>query len=199
MIDINFGDVVNGKKTSDEEVYFSWFLNELEANGIIYDVSHQPESFCLFEGFKNTYQYEHKFKRKRSEIREKEETILNTKLYTPDFKWKWARLFHGLLYSVVNNKEKLSTLFNAQIINEEAVQYAEIKGLASKFKSHQEFVLLQKWAWQKTGIFVQKIIVPEIFGLSFTPKQYFLTNKSKVVRATKFKKLTIEEFLNIIL
>lgn len=171
---------------SDEELYFSWWLDELKENCIIirweYEYSSYPLSPCV-----------------KQIVNGKTKTLLQEHSYTPDFHIVWN----------VSYKEKLGI----RLMEEDVLgSLVDVKGGYSNNFNDMRFPLNQKWLYQKYGLYVNKIIPVSgfrinskkekvlkkcLFSETFTPKKYLLTPTGKA-RTIHWKVRSIEEFLEVI-
>lgn len=152
------------KLKSDEEVYFYWYLVELLEKKIILNFESAPKSITLSlpVKFEKTVQG----KRVQKTLSKK---LLNEHIYTPDFEILW----NAALCSKFAANTK-TVLFNKDIpfLKSEPVNYSciEVKPAFDHQGMQRLFTINQKWVYEKTGIYVQKIIPQELFDKTFTPK-----------------------------
>jgi len=180
---------------SAEELYFSWWADELFKAGYIKSYYLHPETYILSEPYK--YKYDKHLKTKTKTI---ETTLLQPHAYTPDFRITWNPQARGFFFLSTSNQIYLK---NAPIVAQETedgyknyYSVVEIKAGFSKYNMDRLFSVNQKWMLQKHGIYVQKIVITKLFKKTFTPARYLLTNKSGKARKIKFKVRTLQEFVN---
>ena len=158
---------------SNEEKFFSYWLEELKESGINIDWRYEPDSFILSE--KITFPYQKTMKSGKSKIIEKH--LLNPHVYTPDF-------------MIIDKSQILKDLFHS---NSEFI-WIDTKGTWANRGATQEFSINQKWIYQKHGIYVNKVIPEKLFFKTFAPKKVRITPVTK--KPTKFTKCkTVHEFL----
>ena len=155
---------------NNEELFFSYYLDEMKELGLIESYKYEPETFELspevtFDYIKNT-QLKTKIK-----IEEKTKALLHKHCYTPDFK-----ILPGLKGTDLNIfSENYSTfpIFIMKLEDESGcfLTYIDIKGQhAGKLSTAVTFPLNQKWMFSKHEIYVQKIKPFDLFKQTFTPK-----------------------------
>jgi len=165
---------------SKEELYFSWYLDELLAKGYIESYVYEPETFPLTDGLKLSYEVE-VIGKKKTTTKIKEKTILEPSTYTVDFKVTWLPKAIGILVSEFNNYKGTYYLCNDKI------SYIEIKG---NYDSNNMSRLARsniKFLYHNTKIYVNLVKVPDVFKNTFTPEKYLFTDKNKVLRKINFK------------
>jgi len=173
---------------SDEELYFSWYLDELVKKGYVDHWKKNDISFPITDGLKHTYIKP----MKKVEDKVMVQTLLNPSSYTPDFTIKWKLKALGIFVSKNNGTEKIDTPF---ICNNHMVSIDEIKG---NFDSQNMTRLANnniKSVWYRHKVYINMIKVPNIFNKTFTPSRYLLTDKSMKPRKINYKNVrTIQEF-----
>lgn len=158
------------KSMSTEEVYFSYWLEELKSNNIIKEYKYEPDTFELYE----------------------ESYIHNEKIlsctYTPDFKIVWNTasrsnkvlpVIKALSCDVVDIDCDKSSI----LIRDKGISYIEIKPIRDKHGSVNTTNIKIKWLLQTKDVYVQMVKVSGkrqgLFKDTFTPKQ-FLEEKTRV-------------------
>jgi len=168
---------------SDEELYFSWWLDELNEKGIVLNWKYEYQTYCLSPCIKEM-------------INGKEKTLLAEHYYTPDFHIVWN----------IGYSKKLGVRLQSEGMFSSVV---DIKGKYTRNFNDTAFPINQKWMYDKLGIYVDKIVpiagfvknskkVPVLkkclFSETFTPKKYLLTTTGKE-RTIHWKVRTIDQFL----
>jgi hypothetical protein len=164
---------------SDEELYFSWWLDELVEKGIIHKWHYEFEPFVLSE-----------------RVCKNGKTLLQSHDYTPDFFILWTlKYIPAVKISISSGKDLFSLV--------------DVKGGYSNNFNDMRFPLNQKWVMEKFGLYVNKIIPVSgfrinskqekvlkkcLFSETFTPKKYLLTPTGKA-RIIHWKVRTVEQFL----
>jgi hypothetical protein len=203
-------------KVSKEEGYFYDWLLELKDKGYIHSIEIQPK-YNLTQPIYLPFTRLKKIKNKAGEEKEKESvvaySIMQGMHYTPDFNVYWnlkaLDVFAFVEHSTVttNFHESRLTKFYGELtaIEEEQVIHTciEIKGtFASRQNSTAiKFPLLQKLLYNKYKVYVNKCMPlakkKGLFCKTFTPKSYWLTEKSKKERKFKWTKLSVTQYLNL--
>lgn len=167
---------------SDEELYFSWWLDELKEKGIVLEWQYEHFTFPLFD-----------------KVYDGKKTLLAEHNYTPDFFVQFGKNYN----TKFGFKALLEPSFSALV---------DVKGGYSNNFNDMRFPLNQKWMYQKFGLYVNKIIPVSgfrinskkekvlkkcLFSETFTPKKYLLTPTGKE-RTIHWKVRSVEEFLEVI-
>jgi hypothetical protein len=179
---------------SQEELYFSWYLEELANKNVIVKWDYHPKPFILSDRIIHTYS-----KKLKTKSIIKDSVILNDHKYQADFLIHWNPEWNGLIF--MNLDEDLYNrdfVFIAQGNNNFSV--VDVKGTFSgpHNNSAVTFPLDQKWVYQKYGIYVQKIMPSYLFKESFTPIRYLLTDESGRARKLDYKPISITQYLESI-
>ena len=180
---------------SDEELYFSWYLNQLRNAGYIDNwdkFENVNESYPLTEGLKR--QYVLPMKRVADKI--KYQDILKPSIYTPDFKIWWTPKARGIFVTDLNieSTEKITTPFICQ----DGISIVETKGNHDNNNMTRLAINNIKFAYQKFGVYIDIVKVPTIFKNSFTPDRYLLTDKTLRKRKINYGIRSLPEFVNSI-
>jgi hypothetical protein len=164
---------------SNEELYFSWWLDELLEAEIVLKYN-RALPIQLSEPVKR---WEHKKYitkvRKEERLKSVQKTILQAHIYTPDF--------------VVLFRPNFAEKIGLDCVNT-GLAIIEVKGNYDSNNMTRLFKINQKWVYSKTGELINLVKVPDIFEKTFTPKKYLLTDKTKKARRINFKVRTLEEF-----
>jgi hypothetical protein len=194
---------------SDEEKYFSWYLDELIEAGIIRGYVYQPLAVSLTEK-KNMLTPVLKKTKKALTCDTKEYLFIREHVFTPDFLVLWSKdaILEKFVTPVFNGDDNVTIMnrdvaFMVNICDNEQEMFSviDVKGEFARKGNNSAvtFPLNQKWVFDKYGIYVQKI-VPNgrkdncLFSQTFTPKKYLFTDKSGKGRTIKFKVKTLEEY-----
>jgi hypothetical protein len=179
---------------SDEERYFSWYLNELTEHGVIREWEYHPKKFLLSDRIVHVYEKQLKTK---SII--KDSVILNNHEYQADFLIRWNPAWFGKVYMSLTSKLHVRDfVFIASTDRHFTV--VDVKGAFAGPHNNSaiSFPLDQKWVYQRYNIYVQKVIPKKLFAESFTPNRYLLTDKSGEPRKLDYKIISITQYLNSI-
>jgi len=182
---------------SPEELWFSYWLKEVQEAGYINSFVSHPEPFLLSPAF--FYSYDKALKTK---VKTLETNLLSPHIYTADYSVYWHKNARGIFWNSISDRVQLKSIpFVAQEIpdgNNNYYSIIEVKAGFSKFHAGREFSINAKWVMQKFGVYVNKVIISNKTGLfkdTFTPKKYLLTDKSKQNRKLHFEPRTLEEFI----
>jgi len=172
----------------EELVFFHW-LKECEQADLISNSIYQPESFLLSDK-----QFISIIKKYKTKVRqeEKEKTIkrvlLSSHHYTADWNFKL-------------NTHLFNTVFHPDTTN----IFVDIKGSYTRNGDGRDFIINQKWVYDKYGIYIYKIIPDIFFKETFAPdfirkhrpgkqKEYIKTKKN---RKKYDNMLTIKQFISL--
>lgn len=182
---------MNKKKfQSNEELYFSWYLDALKDRKYIDRWEVTEVSYELTKGLKHEYIKP----MKRVEDKVLEQTILKPSSYNPDFLIYWNKKALGVFVSELRNtKGKINTAF---ICDEQLISVVETKGGFDMGNMTRLVINNIKFVYEKYNIYINLIKVPDIFKKTFTPDRYFMTDKTFKPRTIKFKAKTLSEFIN---
>jgi hypothetical protein len=158
---------------SKHEEYFYWWLLELIDREIISEANYEPHSYLLSE------------KLVMFSDKKKPKILLQEHKYTPDFTFKIVEKYSQIL-------EKMGFIKNS----EDNSVIIEIKPKFNMNNMNRLFSVNQKWVWSKYGIFVQKIVVDDLFEETFVPKRYIKTDKNLKNRVIKYDYKLIDDYLN---
>ena len=178
---------------SKEEVYFSWWLDELLAAGYIESWAYHGRTFNLSD----RVQYQVK-KALKTKVRVDDRLLLNPHTYTPDFVIKWNKKSEGVFY---NNVESGKDLRECPIVAQDDESHIDIKpkawGRGDSFMAL--FSVRQKWVFDKHGIYVQPVVVygckTGLFERSFTPRRFFKTDISGQQRKINFNAVSLDQLM----
>lgn len=188
-----------GPYPSWEELYFSWYLDDLKKHGYIYHYEYQPEAKTIYPA--TTIPWTQQLKTKTVM---KDHSIFSELTYTTDFKIFWEKKALGVFAndgSPCINRPYFMGLDSHDFLEEYTTE-VDVKGdhslgQSKKNFSQYSFPFKQKMCYSYLGIYVQKIIPAKLFSDTFVPKRYFFTDTGKPGRKlTKIKKpLTISEYI----
>lgn len=155
---------------SKEEVYFSHWLDEMKDAGFIEKWAYVTKPIQITPALKITYH-----KRTQLKTKSKEETKVFTLLhdleYTPDFKIKWSKNGMNKLVSIMYEDGNFDP--KKYFCSEDGIGgYTSLVEIKPKFDMHGKtarFSVLQKILWTFKGIFVDLIILDDLFKDTFMP------------------------------
>lgn len=174
---------------SKEEIYFLWYLLELQDHGIIRDFT-TPKAILLYESAWINIVVELKSGRTKP----KKHHLFHDVTYKGDFAITWNPHTEGKWFDRIR-KQPIASWGNCPFIANEFDRYDD-EGLATcrslidvkgGFKgAHNNsaitFPIISKILWKEKGIYVNKIMPKELFKKTFTPKRYFFTDKNEKPR-----------------
>lgn len=160
---------MENKYKNNEELYFSYYLDELKEQGLIESYEYEPESFLLSDEITFNYTKTTVLKTK-TKVENKTKALLHKHSYTPDFVIKPSSKGNGI--NIFGwNLEEFPLFITSGKVGEYARSYIDVKGAFSKnLSTSVTFPLNQKWMYQKYGIYVQKIKPFDLFKQTFMPK-----------------------------
>lgn len=178
---------------SKEEVYLSWWLDDLLRAGFINNWAYHGRTFNLSD----RVQYQVK-KELKTKVRVDYRLLLNPHTYTPDFNISWDKSARGVLYQ---NIESMADLKECPIIAQGDISYIDVKpkawGRGDSFMAL--FSVRQKWVFDKHGIYVQPVVVygckTGLFERSFTPRRFLRTDISGQQRKINFRAVSLDQLM----
>ena len=179
---------------SQEEWYFSWFLNDLKEKGIILKYSYEPQKFILSPARYYPIKRIFKTKEKTDQL-----SLIQEHVYTPDFLVQWNKQWQNKFYRLIHDEQCTSKPdFFAITSKKDDGHYTffEIKPCFDHQNMTRLFIVTQKWMYHQFGIYIEKFEVPTMFKRTFTPSRYLLTDKSMIHRTIKFNIRTLDKYLD---
>lgn len=196
---------------SDEEVYASWFFEELLAKGYIEEITYQPEPFTLANPVPYYWQQPKPTKKEPNRTVLKENKLLEGVEYTPDVQVIWTEKAKDVFYTLTHPKSNKCNLFIAHIDTDTNKPFSviEVKPVFDDNNMTREVILKHKWVYQIYRIYTNMFIRDKIMPKLFTPARYIATQvytkkytnkKTKVTynkgdSKIKWKVRTLEEYL----
>lgn len=176
---------------SDEEMYFYWWLEELQEAGYIKKIVHHPMPYKLSDPVIGVYE-----KQLKTKVKNESEELMKGHIYTPDFLIIWNEKARGVFYehqcSYNRRKEKNSLKY---LIGNTAT-VIEVKPLFDQNNMSRLFKINQKWVYDKHGVFVNMVVPEKWFNKTFTPNRFLTTNKSGKARKIKYKNvISLKDFV----
>ncbi len=187
---------INEDVISKEELYFTWYLNELGEAGYIDQYKYQPKPFLLVP--KIHYKCQKKLKTKTKTI---ERVLFQDHKYQADFMIIWNEKARSIFFEVMESlylpytKDQIMFIANQ---GKKIFSVVDVKGVYNQNDAHRRFSINQKMVFYKYGIYVQAIIpVPAVkrgiptpksalFYNSFMPRRYLFTDKNTKKRKINF-------------
>ena len=164
-----------------QEQWFDIWCQELLDAGYLDEVVKHPDvpTFQLFEGYSRPYA-------------KKKNTIMQPTTYTPDRILKWNDKANGIFFVPfgADNSRWDECYFNAHHEIHGGFYYniIEVKGPTGNQAAYgTKFMFTQKWLWQNSSQYVQKVMLSPIkplknnlqylWATTFTPRRYLMTDK----------------------
>ena len=179
---------------SDDEKYFSWYLEELQQAGFISNWLYEPHTYRLSALAKyGVFQQS-----KRSQPKRKRLSLLQSHSYTPDFGIVWTNQSNNIFYNAITDGVDLRQApFIVNLDTNIPYSIIEIKPVYDKNNMIRLFRINQKWMFFQNRVYVQEVSIIKIFEKSFTPARYLLTKKTKKKRILKYKSRSLQEYLTL--
>lgn len=151
---------------NNEELFFSYYLDELKENGFIEKYEYEKVSFELSPKVEFNYIKKTQLKTKLK-CENLTKTFINKHSYTPDFIIKITN--KGIDLKIFGNYTT-NSLF---IYDEHNMEWiTDVKGQhGGRLSTAVTFPLNQKWLFYRHGVYVQKIKPFDLFKQTFTPKK----------------------------
>jgi hypothetical protein len=170
-----------GKYRSWEELYMSWWLDELIQAGYVESYSYEKRTLVLMSEVKVPW-----FEQKKTGVKEKLHHLFHESTYTPDFGINWTPKAEGI-FIPGRSCNKRPYFIGAEFDGLGASCLIDVKGDhamgASKGNFSQfSFPYKQKMAYQNLKIYVQKVVPVKLFRDTFIPTRYFKTDGGKQTR-----------------
>lgn len=187
---------MNMNLDSLEELSFCFWCEELIEAGFIEKVE-RGKSYTLTDGVSKYYEKIEELKTK-TKTTSKLQTFLKPSIYTPDFQIYWTEKGLQKFCSPINGFGKTEGIFiNDIMFPVNHFTTVEVKGTFNADNMIRVFNNNKKFLYHRYKIFANLIIPSELFPLTFTPKEYMLTTKTKQKRKINFPVRSIEEYLQL--
>jgi hypothetical protein len=181
---------------SNEEKYFSWYLDELLEAEYISRWIFQPYTYRLSRIAKYNVTTQLK-----TRVGVKRLSLFRAHEYTPDFGIEFTPKSRRIFYNLINDGVDLRTApFVANCTHDIPYGIIEIKPSFDKNNMIRLFRINQKWMWFQNKVYVQEVVVDKrngrgLFADTFTPTKYLLTPTGKK-RILHHKPKTLREFVD---
>ncbi len=178
---------------SDEEWYFSWWLDELVKIGIINRYLYESNTFIL----SNAKSYPHLLIMK-TKTKLTEKSLLEEHVYTPDFLIEWNEKYLNRFFRIINDETctvKCPFLAVRSTKDGKAYTFIEVKGDFDRNNMTRLFKITQKWLYDKYGLYVDLLKLPTLFKRTWVPERFLKTNSTNQPRSINFKINTLNEYL----
>lgn len=170
---------------SQQEMYFSWWLQELKDNGYIKRWNKSSIKFSLSLPIK-VYDVEQC----------KNYSLLQGHVYTADFDIIFEDKARGIFFNHIGNvKPKNLIIKNTGNSNLCVIEIKATGRGVTKLRSHITFPINQKWVYHRYNVYVNEIEITNLFYYTFTPFRYLYTDTGRQKRKIHFPVFTLEEYL----
>ncbi len=176
---------------SNEELYFCYWLEALQAIGYVESFTRIQDPILLFDKLYFNF---------KVDLKPIEKFILHPLEYTPDFIIKWSKDADGILAARRNGEYSKDSFIGCLFYTEDdLVSIVDVKGTfkGTGLTSSITFPIIQKiLAYQ--GQYVQKVIPfgkKGLFEKTFTPKEYLFTPTGKL-KKINWEVKTLETYIN---
>jgi len=171
------------KYQSNEELYFSWWCDTLKDKGIIKRYLYESNTFKLSEPKSFIYT-----KKLVTKVKTLKGSLLDAHEYTPDFIIEWNTEYDGIFYRDINKVYSHKPPYFAMQSkkNESVYSLFEIKGSFDRNNMTRLFRLNQKWLYDKYDLYVDLLIIPDLFKRTFIPDRWFYTDSGRQPRKINF-------------
>lgn len=196
------------------EMYFRWYLEELQEQGFIKKFEREPELLAIFP--KLTHKREKHFKSKPNTL--EVFNMFQPTNYTYDFRIIWTDKAMNIFVELYEPDGFFifgQPVFVAHHIKIddiiEVVSYIDVKphNAAARFgggkmASYYTFPLIQKYLFMSKGLYINKIIPIHtgkhgrgscLFAITFIPNRYKWTDTAKQLRAIPYRSKTLISFV----
>jgi hypothetical protein len=167
---------------SDEEIYMSWWLDELIEAGYVKSYSYESRKLILMKEVKVPW-----LEAKKNIAKERLHHLFSETTYTPDFEIIWEDKAVGVFINGAWPIKRRSYFMGATFNVDGIDCLIDVKGDhamgASRGNFSQfSFPYKQKMAYHNLGLYVQKIVPIKLFRETFIPQRYFMTDGGKQPR-----------------
>lgn len=166
---ISIDNITREDVDSDEELWFCWYLQELKAAEIILDADVNRKPILLSNKVEHTYSLVRK-----KDLKRKTEFLMHPHEYTPDFNIQFNMRYRDVFYSLFVIGRKLPGQ-NIPFLSFSPGHHAAIVEVKPVFDMNNMTRLVRtnlKWVFDKYGMYIELIKVPDIFKDTFTPQKY---------------------------
>lgn len=195
MVDFITGQVFKSK----DELYVSWYLEELKQHGYISKWKYEAKSYIL--GHSDEQYRKVWYEQLQTKMSEKKSfhSLLQGHVYTPDFHIRFTDKAENIFFC---NHDQVTgsipfILFNSR------VSVIEVKFEKGSFQGNKRNTnISRKWLLEKEGVYAEEIHYKDLFFPSFTPKRFREKDNGKGSRyVTHWKALdrlrSLEQYIEV--
>ena len=190
-------DIAKEEFDSDEEKYFSWYLDELLGAKYISRWVFQPYTYRLSA----IARYDVATQLKSKVGTTKRLSLFRAHEYTPDFGIEFTPKSRRIFYNLIDDGIDLRTApFIANCTHDIPYGIIEIKPNFDKNNMIRLFRINAKWMFFQNKVYVQEMVVDKkngrgLFAETFTPTKYLTTPTGKN-RMLHYKPKSLKEFVD---
>jgi len=185
-------DYLGFKNDSMSEKWTLMWLECLLNEGFIENIQ-RADNFHLTDAVYKKY---HDVLKTKTNI--KEEPLLQSSSYTPDFEFDITPKGQKLsLFKEIDTLERCFKRSDFTFITQNNHCIIEVKGtkFGGKNSTLAEFVYKQKFTYQKYGVYVNLVTPDKLFPLTFCSPGYLLSPIKQIQRKIKFKIVHFQDWL----
>lgn len=179
---------------SDEEKYFSWWLDELQEADYINGYDYENKDWDLSASVNTPF---HKIL--KTKTKEELRNILKSHSYGCDFTIYFNKRSNEYFFSEITEVSHIKVDF---IYGHDHLGFVEVKPIFDQNNMTREFTINRKWVWDKHGDFVNLVKIGNtknsFFSKTFTPQKFLLTDKTKKPRSLKYEPISLEDYVESI-
>ena len=172
---------------SKEEIYFVWYLTELQNHGII-ERWYVPKPITLYESVTIDILTE----LKPGKVKPKKHHLFHDVTYKGDFAIVWSFKYVQRWFDIIESKPSvywkkcpfiaMPSTSGLEFDKQGWVQCKSLIDVKGSFKgahnnSAVTFPIISKILWREHKVYVNKIIPKDLFNDTFHPGRYFFTDK----------------------
>lgn len=178
---------------SKEELYASWWLDDLKEKGIIIKYWYESNTFILSDAVWYLYR-----KPLITKVKELKAELLEGHEYTPDFLVQWNKEYEGIFYRLLDKNDyttKPPFFANTSTRDDGHYSFFEVKPNFDQNNMTRLFRITQKWMYERWKLYVDLIIMPNLFKKTFVPNRYLKTDKATTMRKINFDIRSVDEYI----
>lgn len=180
---------------SKEELYFSWYLDELVDRGFVSNYTYHNMSFRMSDPVRVPWH-----EKLKTKVKSRERTLMQGMEYVPDFVIVWTRDSRGVFIDDPENGCTRIPQFvvgHGVFLDDHDRSIVDTKGSYDPNNMNRFFEMKRKWIWNDHGVFINKIVPYKLFEKTFTPQRYLLTDRTLKTRKLHYDPRTLDQFMEI--
>ena len=176
-----------------DELYISWYLEELRVTGYVAKWAYEPKTFLLGEGDLLIRRVEYKQLQTKVSKKESFPMLLGKHNYTPDFMVRFTDKAEDIFFNNFTNVKTQGIPFK---LYKNFTSIIEVKFESGKFQgSKGKTNLSRKWMLDKLDKYVEEIKYKELFYSSFTPKRFQTKDGSRMKLQHTFTMQNLDDYV----